>query len=105
MAGSPFSPLAPSNAYDFTESSFNQRQVRPGNLLGGARAHSSGGGGSGGGGGSDGSATAPADMNPGGGDATDGDQPSEYTFRRRNAIVEGSEDAPKSDDFPSESPK
>ncbi|KAI1318255.1 hypothetical protein EDD11_006951 [Mortierella claussenii] len=72
----------------------------------GARAHSSGSAGSGGGGGSDGSgATAPADMNPGGGDATDGDQPSDYTFRRRNAIVEGSEDAPKAEDFPSSSPK
>ncbi|KAF9347097.1 hypothetical protein BGX26_001397, partial [Mortierella sp. AD094] len=74
------------------------RIIRPGNLIGGARTHSSGGGGSGGGG--DGGAVAPDGMNPGGGDATDGDQPGDYTFRRRNAIVEGSDDAPKADDFP-----
>ncbi|KAF8923298.1 hypothetical protein BGZ58_003112 [Dissophora ornata] len=104
MAGSPFSPFSPSNGpYGcYEENSFSQRRhLHPGQLL---RAHSSGGGGSGGGGG-DGSATAPADMTPGGGDSTDGDQPSEYTFRRRNAIVEGSDDAPKADDFPSSSPK
>ncbi|KAF9997608.1 hypothetical protein BGZ79_008707 [Entomortierella chlamydospora] len=102
LAGSPFSPFSPSNPYDSMECSVlvdQQRIIRPGNL----RTHSSGGGGSGGGG--DGGATAPDGMNPGGGDATDGDQPSEYTFRRRNAIVEGSEDAPKADDFPNSSPK
>ncbi|KAF9915521.1 hypothetical protein BX616_006000 [Lobosporangium transversale] len=71
----------------------------------GARTHSSSGAGSGAGGGSDGSGSAPADMNPGEGDAGNGDQPSDYTFRRRNAIVEGSEDAPKAEDFTSSSPK
>ncbi|KAF9114403.1 hypothetical protein BGX27_010952 [Mortierella sp. AM989] len=101
-AGSPFSPFSPSYSHESTECSalIDQQRI----LRSGARAHSSGGGGSGGGGGSDGAAD-PAGMNPGGGDATDGDQPSEYTYRRRNAIVEGSDDAPKADDFPSASPK
>ncbi|KAG0326850.1 hypothetical protein BG000_001217 [Podila horticola] len=89
--GSPFSP-------------FNYRiddAHGPSEFQGGARTHSSGGGGSGGGGDSP---TGSGDMSPGGGDG-DGGEPSEYTFRRRNAIVEGSEDAPKADDFPDGSPK
>ncbi|KAF9929716.1 hypothetical protein FBU30_001284 [Linnemannia zychae] len=98
MAGSSFSPYLPSNPNATAE----DYRIRSGNHFSGARTHSSGGGGSGGGGGT---TTAPADMSPGGGDATDGDTPSEYTFRRRNAIVEGSEDAPKADDFPNNSPK
>ncbi|KAF9103517.1 hypothetical protein BGX29_003261 [Mortierella sp. GBA35] len=102
MAGSPFSPLSPYNPYATMDDSLQHRVIRSGNPFSGARTHSSGGGGSGGGGGT---TTAPADMGPGGGDATDGDQPSEYTFRRRNAIVEGSEEAPKADDFPNDSPK
>ncbi|KAF9908222.1 hypothetical protein EC991_010148 [Linnemannia zychae] len=100
MAGSPFSPYSPYDPYATTEDS--PRTIRSGNSFSGARTHSSGGGGSGGGGGT---TTAPEDMSPGGGDATDGDTPSEYTFRRRNAIVEGSDDAPKADDFPNSSPK
>ncbi|KAG0278922.1 hypothetical protein BGZ97_009665 [Linnemannia gamsii] len=103
MAGSPFSPLSPYDSYATTmEESSHHRSIRSGNPFSGARTHSSGGGGSGGGGGT---TTAPADMSPGGGDATEGDTPSDYTFRRRNAIVEGSEDAPKADDFPNNSPK
>ncbi|KAF9184831.1 hypothetical protein BGZ49_004380, partial [Haplosporangium sp. Z 27] len=88
LAGSPFSPFSPSNSYESIDCNLVHRgNLRPGNLYGGgARAHSSGGGGSGGGGG-DGGPT-PDGLSPGGGDATDGDQPSEYTFRRRNAIVE-----------------
>ncbi|CAO3569207.1 unnamed protein product [Mortierella alpina] len=105
MAGSPFSPLSPCEAYQGIESLHRQRQVRSGQPFGNARAHSSGGGGSGGGGGSDGSGVAGGDPQPGGGDTADGAEPSEYTFRRRNAIVEGSDDAPKSDDFPNTSPK
>ncbi|OAQ35566.1 hypothetical protein K457DRAFT_1870374 [Linnemannia elongata AG-77] len=103
MAGSPFSPLSPYDPYaTSTDESPHHRSIRSGNPFSGARTHSSGGGGSGGGGGT---TTAPADMSPGGGDATEGDTPSDYTFRRRNAIVEGSEDAPKADDFPNNSPK
>ncbi|KAG0376878.1 hypothetical protein BGX24_007071 [Mortierella sp. AD032] len=102
MAGSPFSPYSPFDPYATTEDSPHHRTIRSGNPFSGARTHSSGGGGSGGGGGT---TTAPEDMSPGGGDATDGDTPSEYTFRRRNAIVEGSDDAPKADDFPNSSPK
>ncbi|KAG0367941.1 hypothetical protein BGZ54_002972 [Gamsiella multidivaricata] len=48
--------------------------------------------------------------NDGGNDDVEGDEseggrpkPSSYTFRRRNAIVEGSEDAPKANDFPNSS--
>ncbi|KAF9904799.1 hypothetical protein EC991_002303 [Linnemannia zychae] len=43
----------------------------------------------------------------GGEDESDGSKPkpSSYTFRRRNAIVEGSEDAPRVDDFPDGSSK
>ncbi|KAF9189672.1 hypothetical protein BGZ51_009401, partial [Haplosporangium sp. Z 767] len=104
MAGSPFSPYSPNDIYDLSESSFQQlRHQRAGPLFSDARAHSSGGGGSGGGGG-DGGATASGGASPGGGDMIDGETPSEYTFRRRNAIVEGSEDAPKADDFPNSSP-
>ncbi|KAF9993576.1 hypothetical protein BGZ65_010867, partial [Modicella reniformis] len=80
-----------------------RRLLRAGNLSGGARTHSSGGVGSGGGGGSDGPETA-APPSDSGGEVAEGDQPSEYTFRRRNAIVEGSEDAPKADDFSRGSP-
>ncbi|KAG0055609.1 hypothetical protein BGZ83_008043 [Gryganskiella cystojenkinii] len=112
-AGSPLSPFLPSDPYETAPNSSSQ-QIRYSlrnshsnhfNSLsnGSARTHSNIGGSGGGGG--DGGATAPADMSPGGGDANDGDQPSEYTFRRRNAIVEGSDDAPKADDFPNNSPK
>lgn len=65
-----------------------------------------------GGGGSDGDSPEPSGVHPGqgengGSDATSGEdesdggkpKPSSYTFRRRNAIVEGSEDAPRVDDF------
>ncbi|KAG0297919.1 hypothetical protein BGZ96_004272, partial [Linnemannia gamsii] len=61
-----------------------------------------------GGGGSDGDSPEPSGVHPGqgengGSDAASGEdesdggkpKPSSYTFRRRNAIVEGSEDAPK----------
>ncbi|KAF9405234.1 hypothetical protein BGZ76_006632 [Entomortierella beljakovae] len=105
MESSFFPSYIPCSTYESMECSdlVEQYQVRPGNAIGGARAHSSGGGGSGGGGGSDGPTS--DDMTPGGGDSADGDQPSEYTYRRRNAIVEGSDEAPKADDFPSASPK
>ncbi|KAG0024924.1 hypothetical protein BGZ81_007544 [Podila clonocystis] len=89
--GSPFSPFN----YQIDDAH------GPSEFQGGARTNSSGGGGSGGGGDSP---TGSGDMSPGGGDG-DGGEPSEYTFRRRNAIVEGSEDAPKADDFPDGSPK
>ncbi|KAF9958411.1 hypothetical protein BGZ72_000399 [Mortierella alpina] len=105
MVGSPFSPFTPCEAYQGMEPLPRQRYMRSGQPFGNARAHSSGGGGSGGGGGSDGSGVAGGDPQPGGGDTADGAEPSEYTFRRRNAIVEGSDDAPKSDDFPNTSPK
>ncbi|KAG0344899.1 hypothetical protein BG005_001578 [Podila minutissima] len=62
------------------------------------------------------SSSAPVKMAPGGGPSNEGaddyesdgeddaaqanmHQPSSYTFRRRNAIVEGSEDAPKASEF------
>jgi hypothetical protein len=103
-AGSPLSPYTPSDPYEsLSHSSFHHLRHSINNSLFGARTHSNIGGSGGGGG--DGGATAPADMSPGGGDGTDGAEPSEYTFRRRNAIVEGSEDAPKADDFPNNSPK
>ncbi|KAK3829934.1 MAG: hypothetical protein JOS17DRAFT_212615 [Linnemannia elongata] len=65
-----------------------------------------------GGGGSEGDSPEPSGVHPGQGenggsdtaggeDESDGGKkPSSYTFRRRNAIVEGSEDAPRVDDFP-----
>ncbi|KAH7056459.1 hypothetical protein BKA57DRAFT_433958 [Linnemannia elongata] len=65
-----------------------------------------------GGGGSEGDSPEPSGVHPGqgengGSDAAGGEdesdggkRPSSYTFRRRNAIVEGSEDAPRVDDFP-----
>ncbi|GJJ73008.1 hypothetical protein EMPS_05366 [Entomortierella parvispora] len=102
-AGSPLSAFQPSDPYESLTYSSRQLRHSISNNLFGARTHSNIGGAGGGGGGAGG--TAPADMSPGGGDATDGDQPSEYTFRRRNAIVEGSDDAPKADDFPNNSPK
>ncbi|KAF9217340.1 hypothetical protein BGZ59_004870 [Podila verticillata] len=92
--GSPFSP--------FNHQWIDDARGHTSEIQGGARTHSSGGGGSGGGGDSP---TGSGDMSPGGGDAGDGGEPSSYTFRRRNAIVEGSEDAPKADDFPDGSPK
>ncbi|KAF8929142.1 hypothetical protein BGZ47_001242, partial [Haplosporangium gracile] len=64
-----------------------------------------------GGGGSEGHSPEPSGVHPGQGenegsdvaggeDESDGGKkPSSYTFRRRNAIVEGSEDAPRVDDF------
>ncbi|KAG9063624.1 hypothetical protein KI688_003735 [Linnemannia hyalina] len=74
----------------------------------GAGGRSSGCGGSG----SEGDSPEPSGVHPGqgengGSDAVGGEnesdggkKPSSYTFRRRNAIVEGSEDAPRLDDFP-----
>ncbi|KAF9933139.1 hypothetical protein FBU30_006463 [Linnemannia zychae] len=66
-----------------------------------------------GGGGHDGDSPEPSGVHPGKGEndeSNSGDRedeseggkpkPSSYTFRRRNAIVEGSEDAPRVDDFP-----
>lgn len=105
-----FNPLLPaSHSVDIGSqfSPFNHQWIDDAHGLtseiqGGARTHSSGGGGSGGGGDSP---TGSGDMSPGGGDGGDGGEPSSYTFRRRNAIVEGSEDAPKADDFPDGSPK
>ncbi|KAF9577021.1 hypothetical protein BGW38_008055 [Lunasporangiospora selenospora] len=70
----------------------------------GARTHSGNGAGSDGGG-SGAPGTSPEGSNPGGGEGAEGETPSEYTFRRRNAIVEGVDDAPKADDFPSSPPK
>ncbi|KAF9335411.1 hypothetical protein BG006_000122 [Podila minutissima] len=103
-----FNPLLPASTHSVDIGSpfspFDHRiddAHEPSEFQGGARTHSSGGGGSGGGGDSP---TGSGDMSPGGGDG-DGGEPSEYTFRRRNAIVEGSEDAPKADDFPDGSPK
>jgi len=102
-AGSPLSPFQPSDPYETQTFSPQQLRHSINNNVFGARTHSNIGGAGGGGGGAGGAA--PGDMSPGGGDTTDGDQPSEYTFRRRNAIVEGSDDAPKADDFPNDSPK
>ncbi|KAF9428747.1 hypothetical protein BGZ94_001199 [Podila epigama] len=98
MAGSPFSTFAPLAWADDLE---ERGDMHPSANNWGARTHSSGGGGSGGGGDSP---TGSGDMSPGGGDGGDGEQPSEYTFRRRNAIVEGSDEAPKADDFTDGSP-
>lgn len=99
MPGSPFSPYAPYDySYETMDFDDQRRCLRAGNMYGGARTHSNGGSGSGSGGGSDGpDATAPA--SGGDGEAGEGETPSEYTFRRRNAIVEGSEEAPRADDF------
>ncbi|KAG0235439.1 hypothetical protein BGW41_000821 [Actinomortierella wolfii] len=61
----------------------------------GYRTMSSGAPGGGGGAGSGGET-----MTPGGGDDPEGAQPGSYTFRRRNAVVEGTEEAPNPSDFP-----
>ncbi|KAK3812061.1 MAG: hypothetical protein J3Q66DRAFT_51463 [Benniella sp.] len=103
MPGSPFSPFAPSHSYEAMEDAYGQQRLWRTGHYGGARTHSNGSSGSNSGGRSDG-----PDPNPpteGGGEATEGEQPGDYTFRRRNAIVEGSDDAPKADDFSRGSPQ
>ncbi|KAG0378285.1 hypothetical protein BGX24_004270, partial [Mortierella sp. AD032] len=102
----PFSPTSNSGlqAYTHTRYSFGGT-IRT--LGAGGRSGSCGGGGR------DGDSPEPSGVHPGqveneesnatgGEDESDGSKlkPSSYTFRRRNAIVEGSEDAPKADDFP-----
>ncbi|KAF9945243.1 hypothetical protein BGZ65_010982 [Modicella reniformis] len=109
MPGSPLSPYEPNN---YSEYVF-PRSLRSSSVFGGARTMGTGGRfGGGGGGGRHGDTPVPSGIHPGqeGPDSIDGDAegdeseggrptPSSYTFRRRNAIVEGSEDAPRADDF------
>ncbi|KAF9406641.1 hypothetical protein BGZ76_006293 [Entomortierella beljakovae] len=108
MPGSPLSPFPPQNEYGVEpEFECSKSILRPGYMFGGARTMgASGRSGASGGGGDN---PVPTDGTNGGGDdggAEGGESeggksvPSAYTFRRRNAIVEGSDEAPKSDDFP-----
>ncbi|KAF9360324.1 hypothetical protein BGX26_009794 [Mortierella sp. AD094] len=111
MPGSPFSLYPPNNDLEFESEHGPLRPItRSAHLFGSARAMGAGGrSGVSGGGGRDGDNPVPSEGVNGGGDdggAEGGESeggksvPSAYTFRRRNAIVEGSEEAPKSDDFP-----
>ncbi|KAF9352445.1 hypothetical protein BGX34_012154, partial [Mortierella sp. NVP85] len=100
MPGSPFSPFAPSHSYEAMEDAYGQQRLWRTGHYGGARTHSNGGSGSGSGGGSDG----PEPNAPVEGSETVEEQPGDFTFRRRNAIVEGSDDAPKAEDFSRGSP-
>ncbi|KAG0001544.1 hypothetical protein BGZ80_005605 [Entomortierella chlamydospora] len=111
MPGSPFSLYPPNNETEVGSEHGPLRSIsRSALLFGGVRAMGAGGrsGVSGGGG------RAVDNPVPSGGVSKSGDNdgdeggeseggkpvPSAYTFRRRNAIVEGSEEAPRSDDFP-----
>ncbi|KAF9344822.1 hypothetical protein BGX34_005293 [Mortierella sp. NVP85] len=106
----PGSPLSPYDLNNYAEYVFPRH--RRSSSFGGARAMGAGGrcGGYGGRGGR-GDSPVPSGVHPGqeGANSSDGDAegdesegrpaPSSYTFRRRNAIVEGSEDAPRAHDF------
>ncbi|KAF9094649.1 hypothetical protein BGX23_001818 [Mortierella sp. AD031] len=109
----PHCPTGPETQAYFPSSrySFSSRGA------GGARTMMAAGGrsGSSGGGGREGDSPEPSGVHPGQGENGEADagadhaeeseggkpnKPSSYTFRRRNAIVEGVEDAPRVDDFP-----
>lgn len=108
----PGSPLAPSYEQNNHSEYVFPRHRRSSSVFGGARTMGAGGrcGGYGGRGGR-GDSPVPSGVHPGQegtncrDDDADGDEsegrpaPSSYTFRRRNAIVEGSEDAPRANDF------
>ncbi|KAF9975586.1 hypothetical protein BGZ73_000702 [Actinomortierella ambigua] len=99
LAGSPLSPYTREDTYE-TQGRFIGNTAAPWHRSGnswnnGYRTMSSGAPGGGGGTGPGGET-----MAPGGGDDPDGAQPGSYTFRRRNAVVEGTEEAPNPSDFP-----
>ncbi|KAG0216323.1 hypothetical protein BGX31_000638, partial [Mortierella sp. GBA43] len=102
----PGSPLSPFDAHTYADYVF-PRHSRA-SAFGGARTMGAGGR-SGGFGGRGGRGDSPVPAHPSQDDCGDNDEvdesdrgrpaPSSYTFRRRNAIVEGVEDAPRADDF------
>ncbi|KAF9106730.1 hypothetical protein BGX27_009045 [Mortierella sp. AM989] len=108
MPGSPLSPFPPQNEFEL-ESVYGSQQAatRSGIFFSGTRAMGAGGRSAACGGRGDNPVPSEGANTNGDDDGAEGSEseagksvPSAYTFRRRNAIVEGSEEAPNYEDFP-----